>query len=153
MTPEQLIKHLNLEELPVEGGFFRRTYLASETVPKEGLPGRYPAAKPFGSAIYYLLTADEDSFSALHKLPTDEIYHFYLGDPVEMLLVDPGGGTRRVVLGQGIAAGQHLHAAVRAVDGIAVNPQPCSLLARRFAEPHALNTPFHAEFAAFTHDP
>jgi predicted cupin superfamily sugar epimerase len=112
VTPEQLIEHLNLEELPVEGGFFRRTYLSSETVPKQALPGRYPAHKPFGSAIFYLLTADEDSFSALHKLPTDEVYHFYLGDPVELVQLHPNGTAERVLLGHDILGGQHVQVVV-----------------------------------------
>jgi len=67
-----------------------------------------------GTAIYYLVTAAPDGFSALHRLPTDEIYHFYLGDPVEQLLLHPDGRTEIIVLGQDIAAGQRVqHVAPR----------------------------------------
>ena len=108
LTPQQLIELLKLAPLPVEGGLFRQTYCAEENIPHSALPARYPADKPFATAIYYLLTSDPDSFSALHRLPTDEVYHFYLGDPVEMLLLFPDGGGRRVVLGQDIAGGQQV---------------------------------------------
>ena len=108
LTPEQLIELLELEPLPVEGGMFRQTYCSAETIPQAGLPARYRGDKPFATAIYYLLTSDPDSFSALHRLPTDEMYHFYLGDPVELLLLFPDGGSRRIVLGQDLLHGQQV---------------------------------------------
>ena len=108
MTAQQLIEQLKLEPLPIEGGFFRQTYCSAETLPQAALPERYRGEKPFGTAIYYLLTSDADSFSALHRLPTDEVYHFYLGDPVEMLLLFPDGAGRRVVLGPEVLNGQQV---------------------------------------------
>lgn len=103
----EIIKLLNLRPLTNEGGLFVQTYVSKEWIPTHCLPERYKGCtKPFGTAIFYLLTNDLDSFSALHRLPTDEIYHFYLGDPVEMLLLYADGSTRRVVLGQDILAGQ-----------------------------------------------
>jgi predicted cupin superfamily sugar epimerase len=108
LTPDQLIKYFNLEPLPVEGGLFFRTYLSPETIDQDSLPPRYSIAKPFGTAIVYLLTSDPDSFSALHKLPTDEVYHFYLGDPVELLQLHPGGSSRRIILGQDLLNGQQV---------------------------------------------
>ena len=108
MTPKQLIELLELEPLPVEGGLFRQTYCSAETIPQAALPARYRGGKPFATAIYYLLTSDPDSFSALHRLPTDEVYHFYLGDPVELLLLFPDGAGRRIVLGQDLLHGQQV---------------------------------------------
>lgn len=106
-TAEQVIQALGLQPLPVEGGLFRQTYQSSELVPLAGLPERYPReARPFGTAIFYLLTNQPDSFSALHRLPTDEVYHFYLGDPLELTLLYPGGEGRQVILGQSILEGQ-----------------------------------------------
>ena len=105
-TPEQLIQLFNLKPLPIEGGLFFQTYLSPETITKDQLPERYPFDKPFGTAIVYLLTDDPDSFSALHKLPTDEIYHFYLGDPVEMLQLHSDGSSERIILGQDLLGGQ-----------------------------------------------
>ncbi|MFF8843606.1 cupin domain-containing protein [Streptomyces sp. NPDC015127] len=73
-----------LERLAVEGGLFRRTWA--------GPPDA--TGRPAGSAIIVLLTADDDGFSAMHRLPADEVWHFYGGDPLELLLLAPGGGSR-----------------------------------------------------------
>ncbi len=108
MTAADLIAHLRLQPLPVEGGYFRQTYCSPESLPGASLPPRYGAPRPFGTAIYYLLTSEADSFSALHRLLTDEVYHFYLGDPVEMLLLHRDGGSQRVLLGPDVLNGQEL---------------------------------------------
>ncbi len=113
LTPEQIISALGLEPLPVEGGFFRQTYRSDDQIPLQALPPRYRGpARSFGTAIFYLLTSDPDSFSAMHRLATDEVYHFYLGDPVEMLLLGPAGEIRRVQLGADLLAGQHVQSVV-----------------------------------------
>jgi predicted cupin superfamily sugar epimerase len=95
---------LQLEPLTGEGGWFCQTYSSVET-----LPG---GSKPLSTAIYYLLTDEADSFSAMHRLPGDEVYHFYLGDPLEMLLLYPDGGSEVLTLGQDLAAGQMLQLVV-----------------------------------------
>lgn len=115
ITAEQVIEKLGLQPLPKEGGMFGVTY-RSDILAGDALPERYrhhkemmPSVLPnnqtkrvFGTAIYFLLTNDPDSFSALHRLISDEIYHFYLGDPVEMTLLFPDGTSKRLVLGQDI---------------------------------------------------
>jgi len=114
ITARALIKALGLEPLPVEGGHFRQTYQAEEAV-SVTVPGRaQPLLKPRATAIFYLLSDDPDSFSALHSLPTDEIYHFYLGDPVELLLLKPRGVSEIITLGQDIRNGQQVQFAVPA---------------------------------------
>ena len=113
-TAEALIRKLRLEVLPVEGGHFRQTYRTGETVPVAAPGSETPALKPRSTAILYLLSADPDSFSALHALPTDEIYHFYLGDPVELLLLRPDGASEIVTLGHDVLNGQHVQFAVPA---------------------------------------
>jgi hypothetical protein len=105
---EQLIRHLRLEPLPIEGGYFRQTWSSDVAVPTSALPDRYASPRPAGTAIYYLLTSDPDSFSAMHRLTSDEIYHFYLGDPVEMLLLEEEGGAQRIVLGPDLLGGQRV---------------------------------------------
>ncbi len=110
MTADELKKLLNLSPLPVEGGHFAETYRASETVPQATLPSRYSGVRAFGTAIYYLLTPD--TFSALHRLKSDEVYHFYLGDPVIMLLLHPDGQPEVITLGQDIQAGQRVQVVV-----------------------------------------
>jgi predicted cupin superfamily sugar epimerase len=114
LTAARIIELLGLEPLPHEGGLFRQTYRAAENIPAQALPPRYGAPRRFATAIYYLLTDDPDSFSALHRLKTDEIYHFYLGGPAEMLLLHPGGGAARIVLGPDLAAGQQVQFVVPA---------------------------------------
>jgi predicted cupin superfamily sugar epimerase len=109
-TAEDIIEALGLEPLHPEGGYYKETYRAGELVPRHALPPRYSGDRLFGSAIYYLLSPD--TCSALHRLLTDEVYHFYLGDPVHMLLLYPGGASETVTLGHDIAGGQHVQAVV-----------------------------------------
>jgi len=108
MNAEILIELLNLEPLPIEGGFFRRTYLADESL--TGWPERYHNPKAISSAIYYLLRATD--FSAFHRLATDEVYHFYLGDPVELVQLVSEGDGAIVILGQTLTAGQRVQTVV-----------------------------------------
>ena len=103
-TAQELIESLGLQPLPLEGGFFRETYRSSERLSAASLPSRYGRDKSLGTAIFYLLTPD--TFSALHRLPTDEIFHFYLGSPVEMLQLYEDGRGRVVTLGSDLLAGQ-----------------------------------------------
>jgi uncharacterized protein len=104
--PERLRQFYNLEQLPVEGGLFKQTYRSMEQIEPGCLPSRYGDIRPFGTAIIYLLNTNPDCFSAMHYLPTDEVYHFYMGDPVEMLLLHPDGSSEHVLLGHDVFAGQ-----------------------------------------------
>ena len=103
-TAEELIALLELHPHPREGGFFRETYRADEILAAAGLPSRYAGNRAVATAIYYLLTPH--TFSALHRLASDEIFHFYLGDPVRMLQLFPGGQGREVMLGPDPTRGQ-----------------------------------------------
>ena len=115
ITIEDLIRVLQLQPLPDEGGLFSQSYCSVESIPADGLPPRYAGKpRPFGTAIYYLLTSAADSFSALHRLLTDEVFHFYLGDPLEGLLLYPDGASRTVTLGQDILAGEQIQFVVPA---------------------------------------
>ncbi len=114
ITADALIRHFGLETLPVEGGHFRQTYKADETV-SIGSDGQdNPLLKPRSSAILYLLSAAPDSFSAIHRLPADEIYHFYFGDPVELLLLRQDGSSEVITLGHDVMRGHQLQFAVPA---------------------------------------
>ncbi len=111
ITAAELKKRLGLAPHPREGGWFRETWKAEETIPLEALPaGRYSGARSAGTAIYYLL--EPNNFSEMHKLASDEVFHFYLGDPVEMLQLWPDGTGKRVVLGHDFANGQLLQTVV-----------------------------------------
>jgi len=73
LSADQIITLYDLKELPLEGGFFCRSYYSSDEISEACLPTRYKEMRALGSAIYYLLTTD--SFSAIHKLSTDEVFH------------------------------------------------------------------------------
>lgn len=104
----ELIRQLGLVPLPGEGGHFRETWRSDDVATRTALPTRYPGERSFGTAILYLLTSDPDSFSALHRLPTDEVYHFYLGDPVELLLLFPAGEMEIATLGPDVLDGHRV---------------------------------------------
>jgi len=104
MDVDFIIEHLGLEPHP-EGGYYRETYRCDERIPPRGLPSRYSTGKSFGTAILYLLTSD--TVSVLHRLKSDEVFHFYLGDPVSMLLLYPDGRGEEVVLGNDMEKGQY----------------------------------------------
>jgi len=109
LSADALIRLLDLAPLPVEGGHFRETWRSEVTLAADARDGRGRAA---GTAIYYLLTDAPDDFSALHRLPTDEVYHFYLGDPVELVMLHPDGRAGTAVLGHDLAAGQRVQLVV-----------------------------------------
>jgi uncharacterized protein len=110
LKAEELIEVLGLQPHPREGGFFRETYRSAGTIAAAGLPSRYGSARSHGTAIYYLLTPG--TISALHRLQSDEIFHFYLGDPVRMLQLLPDGNDKTVVLGSDLLAGQQVQVVV-----------------------------------------
>ncbi len=115
MSAEQLVAYFNLKPLPVEGGMFARPYISADQYAGNVLPKRYEGVDhAFGSAIYMLYTDEPDSFSEFHKLKTDEVFHFYLGDPFELLLLQPDGTSRTVVMGQDVLAGQQVQFVVPA---------------------------------------
>ncbi len=101
-TADDIIRLLDLKPLTIEGGYFHETYRTSETVT---LP-LYNGIRSLATAIYYLLTPD--TFSQMHRVPGDEMFHFYLGDPVEMLQLYAGGSGEIVIMGQDIASGMKL---------------------------------------------
>jgi hypothetical protein len=96
LSAADVIRILALVPLPGEGGYFRETY-------RSALPLPNAASRDLSTAIYYLLT--DSSFSAMHRLPGDEVIHFYFGDPVEMLQLRPDGAAARLTIGIDIANG------------------------------------------------
>lgn len=99
MTADDIIKKLGLIPLKPEGGFFIETARSTETIETE--KGR----RNFYSSIYFLLTSN--TYSAIHRLKSDEIWHHYRGDAVEMLLLFTDGTHKITTLGNEIEKGQH----------------------------------------------
>jgi uncharacterized protein len=110
MTAEEIKRLLGLEPHPVEGGWFRRTYTSGLNVPVERDGAM--ASRAMGSAIYYLL--EPGTFSEMHVLASDELFHFYLGDPVEMLQLWPSRHSVLLTLGQNLEKGQQVQVLVPA---------------------------------------
>ena len=102
-TIAQLTARLRLEPLPLEGGLFRQTWVGEE---RNG--------RPAGTAIIVLLAAGGDHFSALHRLPIDEVWMFQAGDPIELLLLEPRTPGRLATLGPDVLGGHELQVVVAA---------------------------------------
>ena len=93
---EEVVARLGLAPLPREGGYFRQIWVSAT---------RLANGRAAGSAIWFLLTADD--FSALHRMPAEELWHFYAGDPVEHVMLDAAAGAAQVtVLGTELLAQQ-----------------------------------------------
>ena len=100
-----LIEHFGMEPLPVEGTFFASTYRSTIATPAGG---------PVGTAIVGLYCDDPPSRSLFHRLEVDEVWHFYGGDPIRLVLLHPGGGSDEVILGGDVLAGQRVQHVVSA---------------------------------------
>lgn len=98
MTAGEIKEVLGLVPHPREGGWFVRTFESGEHV-------RAEAGERFaGTAIYYLL--EQGTFSEMHRLKSDEVFHFYAGDAVEQIQLRPDGTGDRVVIGMDLKAGE-----------------------------------------------
>jgi predicted cupin superfamily sugar epimerase len=106
VTAEQIKALLKLDPHPIEGGSFRQTWAAPGTL---DLPR---GTRSQGTAIYYLL--EQDQFSEMHMLESDEIFHFYVGDPVEMVQLFPDGDSAVLRLGHSLMAGEQVQVLVPA---------------------------------------
>jgi predicted cupin superfamily sugar epimerase len=105
MTAEDVKKLLGLQPHPREGGWYVRTYEAAEKVEASAFgDARYAGARRTGTAIYYLL--EPETFSEMHRLKSDEVFHFYAGDAVEMLQLAEKGKGQTVVIGNDLLRGQ-----------------------------------------------
>lgn len=115
-TLEEIKRLYDLQPIPVEGGLYHQVYRSSTSVPGKLLAVGVNTAveHPVGTSIMFLLSDEPDSFSAIHRLPKDEIYHFYFGDPVELLLLYPDGDSQRIILGHDILHDQKVQFVVPA---------------------------------------
>lgn len=94
-----LIEHFGLEPLPVEGTWFRQTWRSGTSE---------PGGRPAGTAIVGLYCDDPPSRSLFHRLDFDEVWHFYGGDPIRLVLLRAGGASDEVILGSDALAGQYV---------------------------------------------
>ena len=106
---QELVKALALQPHP-EGGWYRETYRAAETVASSALPERYDGPRSHATAIYFLL--DAAGFSALHRLKSDEQWHFYSGSTLTIHVIHPDGRYAPVRLGPDLDRGETFQAVV-----------------------------------------
>ncbi|MBI4236802.1 MAG: cupin domain-containing protein [Deltaproteobacteria bacterium] len=122
-TAEALIQHFQLQPHP-EGGFFRETFRDGGTIPQAALPKRFSGDRSFSTAIYFLLP--EGKRSQLHRITADELWHFYLGDPLVVVEIRPDGRTTETLLGHDVLAGQCVQHVVPAGHWFGAYPAPGS---------------------------
>lgn len=104
------IRTLNLVQHP-EGGFYRQTYRSPHALPGDLYPQSFPGPRPLGTAIYYLLQVSRKSL--LHRIKSDELWHFYEGSPLTIYIIEPGGRLIEAKLGRDPDRGESLQVLVR----------------------------------------
>ena len=94
-----LIERYDLKPLPVEGTLYASTYRSQQ---------EFGNGKPFGTAMIGLYCNEPLSVSLFHRLTVDEIWHFYGGDPLRLVLLYPDGSSRDVIMGNDHLSGQNV---------------------------------------------
>lgn len=119
MDAQYYIDHLQLKPHP-EGGFFKETYRAAENIPVGALPSRFSGTRSFSTAIYYLLRQGE--FSALHRIKSDECWHFYSGQALLIHVITTSREYKCIKLGANIEADETFQFVVPAGSWFASEP-------------------------------
>lgn len=117
VTIDELVKMYDLQPHP-EGGYFKETYRATETLETQH------GTRNHSTTIYFLIP--EGKKSHLHRIKSDEVWHFYLGDPMTVVQISPKGVVQEIVLGSDIKNGQHLQHTVPAGYWFGSYPNPGS---------------------------
>ena len=105
LTPDELRKLLQLEP-NATCGFVRLTFLSRQSIAAGGLPAPFADGRPLGSALYFMVTPI--ATVRLHRIRNDQLYHYYLGDPIELFMLHVDGSSERVVVGPDLRGGQRL---------------------------------------------
>jgi predicted cupin superfamily sugar epimerase len=111
MDANAYVSHLQLKAHP-EGGFYREVYRSEELIPITGLPPRFSGKRNFATAIYFLL--EENNFSAFHKIKSDETWHFYAGNSLEVIEINDAGELFIHNIGNNLLAGDVFQYTVKA---------------------------------------
>ena len=98
------IEKLQLQAHP-EGGYFAESFRSEESL-TEGLPDRYSGPRALSTSIYFLIPPGQ--FSSLHRLQTDEIWHYHQGGPLELVFLNASGIWSTKLLGPDPDQGQQL---------------------------------------------
>ncbi len=105
LTAEEIRTLLKLEP-HATCGFVRLTFVSQRRIAPGGLPPPFVDGRPAGSALYFMVTPDAPV--RLHRIHNDQLYHYYLGDPIDVLMLQENGTSERVVVGPDLRGGQHV---------------------------------------------
>jgi len=111
----RLVDLFDLQPHP-EGGYFKEFYRSPDDI----LLPQFSGPRSCATSIYFLL--EQGQFSALHRIKSDEVWHFYLGDPLEIVEIDPSGEWKSTILGHQITLGQQLSYVVKAGNWFGSRP-------------------------------
>ena len=103
LTADDLRRLLKLEP-HATCGFVRVTFVSKERIAPGGLPAPFADGRPAGSALYFMVTPGAPV--RLHRIRNDQLYHYYLGDPIEVLMLRDDGTAQRAVVGPDLRNGQ-----------------------------------------------
>jgi predicted cupin superfamily sugar epimerase len=101
-TAEEIKQVLGLQPHPT-CGFVVETYRSDLRVPRDALADEYQGARPLGSALYFLVTPDAQI--VLHRIRSDQFYHHYFGDPLEVLMLYSDGTGAIATVGDDLRSG------------------------------------------------
>jgi uncharacterized protein len=105
LTPDEILSLLKLEP-NATCGFVRLTFVSEQSLAAGVLPSPFAEARPVGSALYFMVTPNAPV--RLHRIRNDQLYHYYLGDPLEVFMLNAGGSAERVIVGPDLRNGQHV---------------------------------------------
>jgi uncharacterized protein len=105
MTSAEILTLLKLEP-NATCGFVRVTFVSKESIAAGGLPAPFAQGRPLGSALYFMVTPGAPV--RLHRIRNDQLYHYYLGDPLEVFLLHANGTTERIVVGPDLRSGHRV---------------------------------------------
>jgi predicted cupin superfamily sugar epimerase len=105
LTADEIRELLKLEP-NATCGFVRVTFRSPLSIAAGGLPAPFADGRPLGSALYFLVTPGAPV--RLHRIRNDQLYHYYLGDPLEVFLLHADGTTERVVVGPDLRGGERV---------------------------------------------
>jgi len=95
-----------------EGGHYRQSYRSDLSIARAALPRQFTGARSVSTAIYFLL--EGENFSGFHRLRSDELWHFYTGNPLLVHVIEEEGRYSEIQLGTDLEAGQNWQAVVKA---------------------------------------
>ena len=105
LTAEEIRALLDLQA-NATCGFVRVTFVSPLAIAPGGLPAPFTDGRPLGSALEFLVTPDAPV--RLHRIRNDQLYHYYLGDPLEVFLLHADGNSQRVIVGPDLRGGERL---------------------------------------------